>query len=75
VPLYELILCFPDRTESRLANGSWAVGDTVWIEDIAWEVVAKRRSKRATLPVDFVCHLERTATTRRSGRFDGGSTG
>ena len=68
MPLYEFVLCFPDRTESRLADGSWAVGDTVWIENVAWEVVTKRRSKGAT-PVDFVCHLERATTTRRGGTF------
>jgi hypothetical protein len=68
MPLYELVLQFPDgREEIRLTDEPVAVGDTVAIRGASWEVVAPALTRSAAeigATAGFLCELTREQRAR-----------
>lgn len=58
MPLYELVLRFPDREETRFTDRPVTVGGAVSIGKSLWEVIASTDARSpSSLPVEaaFVC--------------------
>jgi hypothetical protein len=68
MPLYELVLQFPDaREETRFTDRAVAVGDMLSIADQRWEVVAStiaRSPHEMRVTAAFLCELTREQRAR-----------
>ena len=57
MPLYEIVLRFDDREETRLADRPRSVGETFQIGYDEWEVVLAREPSDVRATAAFLCEL------------------
>ena len=64
MPLYEIVLCFPDREEVRLTDSPVTVGERVSISGDEWSVVVEREPEDIRATARFLCELTKQQRER-----------
>jgi hypothetical protein len=55
MPLYEIVLSFPDREEVRLTDEPVSVGDTIQIDHVPWRVLFERDPRNRFATACYLC--------------------
>ena len=64
MPLYELVLRYEDREETRLTGRPLSIGETLQIGYDEWRVVLEREPSDVRVTAAFVCELTKVQRAR-----------